>query len=41
MIQEDKVKLQRENEQFLAEKTMVKEAVNKLFRSVPGLAREE
>jgi hypothetical protein len=41
MLQEDKVKLQREKDQFLAEQTTVKEAVNKACRSVPGLAQEE
>jgi uncharacterized protein (UPF0305 family) len=41
MIQEEKSQLQREKEQFLAERAMVKEVVNKSCRFVPGLAQEE
>jgi hypothetical protein len=41
MLEEDKVKIQREKDQLLAEQTVVKEAVNKALRSVPGLAQEE
>jgi hypothetical protein len=41
MLEEDKVKIQREKDQLLAEKTAVKEAVNKTLHSVPGLAQEE
>jgi hypothetical protein len=41
MLQEDKVKLQREKDQLLAEQNVVKEAMNKSCRSVPGLAQEE
>jgi phosphopantetheinyl transferase (holo-ACP synthase) len=41
ILEEDKAKIQREKDQFLAEKTAVKEAVNKALCSVPGLAQEE
>jgi hypothetical protein len=41
MLEEDKVKIQREKDQLLMEQTVVKEAVNKSLRSVPGLAQEE
>ena len=41
MLQEDKAKLQREKDQLLIEKTMVKEAINTTYLSVPGLAQEE
>jgi hypothetical protein len=41
MLQEEKVKLKREKEQLLTEKTVFKEALNKSCRFVPGLAHEE
>jgi hypothetical protein len=41
MFKEDKVKIQREKDQLLAEQTAVKEAVHKSLRFVPGLAQEE
>jgi hypothetical protein len=41
MLEEDKVKIQREKDQLLAEKTAVKEVVSKALRSVSGLAQEE
>jgi hypothetical protein len=41
MLQEDKEKLQREIEQFLAEHIVVKEVVNTARRFVPVLTQEE
>jgi hypothetical protein len=41
MLEEDKVNIQREKDQLLAEQTAVKEAVNKELHSMPGLAQEE
>jgi hypothetical protein len=41
MFEEDKEKMQKEKDQLLAEKTVVKEAVTKALRSVSGLAQEE
>jgi hypothetical protein len=41
MFEEDKAKIQKEKDQLLAEKTVVKEAVTKSLRSVSGLAQEE
>jgi hypothetical protein len=41
MFEEDKAKMQREKDQLLTEKTVVKEAVTKELRSVSGLAQEE
>jgi hypothetical protein len=41
MIEEDKVKIKREKDQLLAEKTTVKEVVRRTLRSVPSLAQEE
>jgi hypothetical protein len=41
MLEEDKEKIQREKDQLLAEKTVVKEVVRRALRSVPGLAQEE
>jgi hypothetical protein len=41
MLEEDKVKIQREKDQLLTEKTAVKEVVSRTLRSVPGLAQEE
>jgi hypothetical protein len=38
MLEEDKVKIQREKDQLLIEKTAVKEVVRKELRSVPGLS---
>jgi hypothetical protein len=36
-----KRRMQKEKDQLLTEKTVVKEAVTKALRSVPGLAQEE
>jgi hypothetical protein len=41
MLKEDKEKIQREKDQLLTEKTIVKEVVGRALRSVPGLAQEE
>jgi hypothetical protein len=41
MLKEDKVKIQREKDQLLTEKTAVKEVVRRTLRSMPGLAQEE
>jgi hypothetical protein len=41
MVQEGKVQLQREKEQFLTEWTTVKEVVSKSCHSVSGLAQKE
>jgi hypothetical protein len=41
MLEEDKEKIQREKDQLLTEKTVVKEVVRKSLHSVPGLAQEE
>jgi hypothetical protein len=41
MFEEDKAKIQKEKDQLLTEKTVVKEAVTKALRSVSGLAQEE
>jgi hypothetical protein len=40
-FQEEKSQLQREKEQFLVERDMVKEVVSKACHSVSGLAQEE
>jgi hypothetical protein len=40
-LQEEKSQLQREKEQALAERAMVKEAVSKACHSVPGLVQED
>ena len=41
MLEEEKVKIQREKDQFLTEQIAIKEAVNKELHSVSGLAQEE
>jgi hypothetical protein len=41
MLEEDKEKIQREKDQLLAEKTVVKEVVSRALCSVLGLAQEE
>jgi phosphopantetheinyl transferase (holo-ACP synthase) len=41
MLEEDKVKMQREKDQLLAEQTAAKEAVNKALHFVSGLAQGE
>jgi hypothetical protein len=38
MLEEDKVKIQREKDQLLIEHNTVKEVANKELRYVPGLA---
>jgi hypothetical protein len=40
-LQEEKSQLQREKEQLLTERAMVKEVVSKACHYVPGLAQEE
>jgi hypothetical protein len=41
MVQEEKVQLPKEKEQFLVERAIVKEVANKSYHFFPGLAQEE
>ena len=41
ILEEEKVKIQREKDQLLTEQTAVKEVVSRTLRSVPGLTQEE
>jgi hypothetical protein len=41
MLEEDKVKIQREKDQLLAKQTTFKEVVRKSLHSVPSSAQEE
>jgi hypothetical protein len=41
MLEEDKVKIQREKDELLIEKIVVKEVVSRELHSVSGLAQEE